>query len=130
MKKFLLLGLVLWSFLLSGQNNPYCLYDFAGWYRLSTVDPSTGTISQINPIPVVGFYVLGNKQSISTHDSTYIFAGHDGSDVRLYTVTLSSAAIVHNPVFNSNVVGLKYNCLLYTSPSPRDRSLSRMPSSA
>ena len=23
-----------------------------------------------------------------------------------------------------------YNCLLYTSPSPRDRSLSRMPSSA
>ena len=28
-----------------------------------------------------------------------------------------------------NVVGL-YTCLLYTSPSPRDRSLSRMPSSA
>ena len=24
----------------------------------------------------------------------------------------------------------RYNCLLYTSPSPRDRSLSRMPSSA
>ena len=23
-----------------------------------------------------------------------------------------------------------YNCLLYTSPSPRDRSISRMPSSA
>ena len=25
---------------------------------------------------------------------------------------------------------IHYNCLLYTSPSPRDRSLSRMPSSA
>ena len=25
---------------------------------------------------------------------------------------------------------LKYNCLLYTSPSPRDATLSRMPSSA
>ena len=25
---------------------------------------------------------------------------------------------------------LNYSCLLYTSPSPRDRSLSRMPSSA
>ena len=24
----------------------------------------------------------------------------------------------------------KYNCLLYTSPSPRDATLSRMPSSA
>ena len=27
-------------------------------------------------------------------------------------------------------VSLVYSCLLYTSPSPRDRSLSRMPSSA
>ena len=26
--------------------------------------------------------------------------------------------------------GYIYNCLLYTSPSPRDRSVSRMPSSA
>ena len=34
----------------------------------------------------------------------------------------------------SRVVGLfsgrGYNCLLYTSPSPRDRTRSRMPSSA
>ena len=28
------------------------------------------------------------------------------------------------------IVALKYNCLLYTSPSPRDATLSRMPSSA
>ena len=27
-------------------------------------------------------------------------------------------------------IGVSDNCLLYTSPSPRDRSLSRMPSSA
>ena len=29
-----------------------------------------------------------------------------------------------------NKNGLKYSCLLYTSPSPRDRQKSRMPSSA
>ena len=29
-----------------------------------------------------------------------------------------------------HVATLGYGCLLYTSPSPRDRSLSRMPSSA
>ena len=28
------------------------------------------------------------------------------------------------------LLGLTYNCLLYTSPSPRDRTRSRMPSSA
>ena len=27
-------------------------------------------------------------------------------------------------------IGVNYNCLLYTSPSPRDRTRSRMPSSA
>ena len=32
--------------------------------------------------------------------------------------------------FNTDIIGFKKSCLLYTSPSPRDRSLSRMPSSA
>ena len=31
---------------------------------------------------------------------------------------------------NENLVKLLENCLLYTSPSPRDATLSRMPSSA
>ena len=30
----------------------------------------------------------------------------------------------------SEIKGLAYSCLLYTSPSPRDRQKSRMPSSA
>ena len=34
------------------------------------------------------------------------------------------------PMTGSIVWGLLLDCLLYTSPSPRDRSLSRMPSSA
>lgn len=110
MEKIAFTLLLLWSFTAFAQNEPYCLYDFAGWYRLSTVNTQTGAISQIGPIPPVAFYVLGNKQCISTHDSTYIFAGHDGTDVRLYTITLGAANVVYNPVFNSNVVGLEYNC--------------------
>ena len=31
---------------------------------------------------------------------------------------------------NNSFTALSYNCLLYTSPSPRDATLSRMPSSA
>ena len=31
---------------------------------------------------------------------------------------------------STNVFGIVYTCLLYTSPSPRDRTRSRMPSSA
>ena len=37
----------------------------------------------------------------------------------------------HEPtMIVNNVVGLAKACLLYTSPSPRDATLSRMPSSA
>ena len=34
------------------------------------------------------------------------------------------------PAFPSVLIALRQNCLLYTSPSPRDATLSRMPSSA
>ena len=35
-----------------------------------------------------------------------------------------------DPIFAFNKAIIDATCLLYTSPSPRDRSLSRMPSSA
>ena len=33
-------------------------------------------------------------------------------------------------ILEKNYVGFSWNCLLYTSPSPRDGTSSRMPSSA
>ena len=43
-----------------------------------------------------------------------------------------SAAALHCVQMNGHVIAIKnlYGCLLYTSPSPRDATLSRMPSSA
>ena len=38
--------------------------------------------------------------------------------------------ILHTNDVHGAVEGYAYICLLYTSPSPRDRSVSRMPSSA
>ena len=110
MRKSIVILFVFWSFLGYSQNDIYCLNDFAGWYRLSTINPTTGAITEIAPIPVVAFYVLGNKQCINSHDSTYTFAGHDGANVRLYTVHLGTGAIISDPLFNNNVVGLQYNC--------------------
>ena len=37
---------------------------------------------------------------------------------------------VIDPVFDFEPIALSYDCLLYTSPSPRDGATSRMPSSA
>ena len=38
--------------------------------------------------------------------------------------------VVHFPIINDDNIAGMYACLLYTSPSPRDGLLSRMPSSA
>ena len=38
--------------------------------------------------------------------------------------------LVENPVYKPFRYPWCYDCLLYTSPSPRDATLSRMPSSA
>ena len=40
------------------------------------------------------------------------------------------ARFVEQAGFDVTVIAPSYNCLLYTSPSPRDRQKSRMPSSA
>ena len=48
-------------------------------------------------------------------------------------VIMTVGAIKFDPYSNAEPHGglyLRCDCLLYTSPSPRDRSISRMPSSA
>ena len=46
------------------------------------------------------------------------------------TVASQGASTLHKQSSDKNNPALPYTCLLYTSPSPRDRQKSRMPSSA
>ena len=48
--------------------------------------------------------------------------------INIYT-NLKAGSVSHLAAFNKNLIGC-ITCLLYTSPSPRDRTRSRMPSSA
>ena len=62
-----------------------------------------------------GFAFL-TRSTIKTNET---IQWEDGNEYPLVKLEISSAS---HPFFTG--------CLLYTSPSPRDRSLSRMPSSA
>ena len=64
------------------------------------------------------FQLIGNK-GIGSRTTTYEFA----SSNELWRATLDTIDFM--PLTTAN-----YSCLLYTSPSPRDRQKSRMPSSA
>ncbi len=110
MRKSILILLLLWSFFCYTQNDMYCIYDTSGAYQLSTINTTTGVVTNIAPFFGPSFYVLGNKNCISTHDSTYIFSGHDGTNARLYTLDLATGTVLNNPIFGNVVVGLKYNC--------------------
>ena len=63
--------------------------------------------------------------------------GPSGRSVRFLTDPDDAQVALHSPVFDRQRLarsfvgdGILFSCLLYTSPSPRDRTRSRMPSSA
>ena len=75
---------------------------------------------EIGPYCVVGPHVvLGNGVTLKSH---VVLKGPSriGDDVQIYQFA----------TVGEDTPALAYACLLYTSPSPRDRQKSRMPSSA
>ena len=85
-------------------------------WTVTTTDPTIGPQTQLlhisnNPGK---FNILGSRGNrISFPKGPYLFAV--GAPYQYASI---------------NTTGVGYTCLLYTSPSPRDATLSRMPSSA
>ena len=77
--------------------------------------------------------VLGLTTSVSARKRPFPVAKLNKEHPSGYTRLLPKCQIVVAGGVHSVAVTVEgdiYTCLLYTSPSPRDRSLSRMPSSA
>ena len=108
-------------------------------------DPDMGAYENLRSIPDV-WLTLTNDQFFINEDSTLLFNPVlNDSIVNIHLVDLAivdsanygtlqivnDSTISYHP--NQNYFGkdtITYACLLYTSPSPRDLSTSRMPSSA
>ena len=65
-------------------------------------------------------FVIGPNVSFAQNDIVFDIAALDGSSVQASILDASALFYATQP----------FICLLYTSPSPRDRTRSRMPSSA
>ena len=102
------------------------LIDFASGLptqdHLHTVVPKGTTVIYSDYDPVVVQYareILGNTPDV------YFFEANAGRPEELL-----NQPEVQTILAGRRDVGIIYCCLLYTSPSPRDRTRSRMPSSA
>ena len=90
---------------------------------------------------VKNFQYTGTQELVYTNNSPdelsrvyyhlYYNAFQPGSemDIRLQTVADPDRRMI-SPEKTSRIAALSPSCLLYTSPSPRDKRQSRMPSSA
>ena len=67
---------------------------------------------------------------IKPDSGTIKLRGHIGALIELGTGFNPILSGRENIYINAAVLGMKKSCLLYTSPSPRDKRQSRMPSSA
>ena len=95
------------------------------------LDEPTSALDRSIQIQVIE--LLKNIQA--EYELTYLFISHDLKVVRSmsdYIFVMQNGCIVESgpakQVFSNPEED--YTCLLYTSPSPRDATLSRMPSSA
>ena len=67
---------------------------------------------------------------IATSIDTLISGVHFPKDTSAADIAYKALAVNLSDLAAMGAIPKYYTCLLYTSPSPRDRSLSRMPSSA
>ena len=100
------------------------------YYAINQLDPDVliilGDRYDIYPIAIVGQII--QKPIIHIHGGEITHGCIDDS-IRHSITKLSHVHFVATQEFQNRVIQLG-DCLLYTSPSPRDRQKSRMPSSA
>ena len=63
-------------------------------------------------------------------ESLLVLSASAGSGKTFSLVTFMLGFLGQGSVRPHQLMAMSYTCLLYTSPSPRDRTRSRMPSSA
>ena len=80
--------------------------------------------------PEKDIYLYINSPGGSVYDGLGIFDTMQHIKPDVHTVCVGLAASMGAFLLCAGTKGKRSSCLLYTSPSPRDRQKSRMPSSA
>ena len=118
-----------WS---NGFNTPTIFGLGAGIYSVTVSDNCNATaVCQVTLSAPTGLQLEASTSAASCfgdNNGSISLTGSGGTSPYMYTLSLNGSNTTGN--FNNLPAGYYNVCLLYTSPSPRDRQKSRMPSSA
>ena len=109
------------------------LLTFAGtWYFISDdknklVSASEKSISSVVTISSVNNKLLKNNRSEIGSGVIFSYEGYIVTNLHILSGQNINVKLNNGKNYLASIIGI---CLLYTSPSPRDRTRSRMPSSA
>ena len=98
-------------------------YLFKGWYKDSSY---TNGITKISKTSACNYTLYAKWEKVTVSPSSIKYYKSDGVGLRVYFSQIENAdgyriAYSHSSSFASGSVKYVYVCLLYTSPSPRDR---------
>ena len=91
-----------------------------------------GEVTVVNVEPDIGWKIFGMGKEFTKTDKLIYIVNYAWTGMWTLVFIIGTIYNLSNPVSNSSWMAYweYYICLLYTSPSPRDRTRSRMPSSA
>ena len=114
-------------------------FDEDGFVFFSNYNSSKGEDIAFNPNVCLSFFwpsqerqiiIQGSAKKIPSKESDDYFYSRPIESQLGAIVSNQSSVIPNREFLEEKFIKLKKSCLLYTSPSPRDRTRSRMPSSA
>ena len=125
----LLVSAFLVLFVAACATKPKDAADSSGSGSSSSDSSVEGTISETAGSGIV----KGSQEDLIVNVGDRVFFGYDSSDLDSDALELLQdqvAWLKQNSNVSVTIEGHCDDCLLYTSPSPRDKTVSRMPSSA
>ena len=131
------LGISFETKIVSAHRTPKRMYDFALKAEKNNIGVIIagaggsahlpGMISALTQIPVLGVPIESKK--LKGLDSLLSIAQMP-KGIPVGTLAIGEDGAINAALLAAEIMAITNSCLLYTSPSPRDATLSRMPSSA
>ena len=120
MKRFILGLFFLLNLIINANSNEIISQIETNWNQITTM---SGHFKQEDSDGIVSY---GNFYFLKPYQSKFVYKNRSENII----TNESLLVIVDHEDYKIESYAIGNNCLLYTSPSPRDRTRSRMPSSA